>query len=61
MTKFETKQADIVRAHIAVGNLVSAARGLSSLVRCARTEKSVKELLAIAEQLNIRNHPDFIC
>ena len=61
MTKFETKQTDIIRAHIAHGNIVSAARGLSSLVRCARTTKSVNELLAIANELNLRNHPDFIC
>jgi hypothetical protein len=60
MTKFETKQVAQVEVFIAHGMTDTAARSLSSLVRCARTEKSLRELLALAEKLNIRNHPDFI-
>jgi hypothetical protein len=60
MTKFETKQVETIRAHIMLGNVVSAARGLSSLIRCARTGKSVTELTALAVELGLRNHPDFI-
>lgn len=59
MTKFEQKQTETIRTHLALGNINSAALGLSSLVRCARTSKSVNELMAIAQELNLRNHPEF--
>jgi hypothetical protein len=59
MTKFETKQIQTIRAHVALGNIESAALGLSSLVRCARTARSVAELLAVAHELNLRNHAQF--
>ena len=59
MTKFETKQVQIIRAHVALGNIESAALGLSSLVRCARTARSVAELMAVAHELNLRNHSEF--
>lgn len=59
MTKFETKQVQTVRAHVALGNIESAALGLSSLIRCARTARSVAELMAVAHELNLRNHSEF--
>ena len=51
MTKFETKQVETIKIHVALGNIESAALGLSSLIRCARTTKSAVELTAIAEVL----------
>ena len=59
MTKFEIKQVQTIRAHLALGNIESAALGLSSLIRCARTAKSANELTAIAHELKLRNHPEF--
>lgn len=59
MTKFETKQVQTIRAHVALGNIESAALGLSSLVRCARTARSVAELMAVAHELNLRGLPEF--
>lgn len=59
MTKFETKQVETIRAHVALGNIESAALGLSSLVRCARTARSVAELMAVAHELSLRNRPEF--
>lgn len=59
MTKFETKQVETIRAHVALGNIESAALGLSSLVRCARTARSVAELMAVAHELNLRGLPEF--
>jgi len=59
MTKFETKQVETIRAHVAIGNVESAALGLSSLIRCARTARSMAELMAVAHELNLRNHPQF--
>ena len=61
MTKFETKQAAQIEIFLAHDMADTAARSLSSLVRCARNEKSLRELLALAEKLNLRNHPEFIC
>ena len=48
MTKFETKQAAQVEIFLAHDMADTAARALSSLVRCARNEKSLRELLARA-------------
>lgn len=59
MTKFETKQVETIKIHVALGNIESAALGLSSLIRCARTAKSAVELTAIAEVFGLRNHPEF--
>ena len=38
----------------------TVARGLSALVRSARTNKSAQEILEYAEILSVKNHPDFI-
>lgn len=59
MTKFETKQVETIRAHVAIGNIESAALGLSSLVRCARTARSLAELMTVAHELGLRGHPEF--
>lgn len=59
MTKFETKQVAIVESHVNVGNDVSAARILSSLIRVARTDKSRRDLIALAEGLRLAGHVEF--
>jgi len=59
MTKFETKQAAIIESHVDAGNDVSAARILSSLIRVSRTEKSRRDLIALAEGLRLAGHPEF--
>jgi hypothetical protein len=59
MTKFETKQAAIVESHVNAGNDVSAARILSSLIRVARTDKSRRDLIALAEGLRLAGHVEF--
>ena len=37
------------------------ARALSMLIRSARTNKHKQELLAIAHEVGVSNHPEFIC
>ena len=37
-----------------------AARSLSALIRCAMTKRSKLELLEVARELNVANHPEFI-
>lgn len=39
----------------------TVARGLSSLIRSARTKKSENALREYADIFNVKNHPDFIC
>lgn len=59
MTKFEIKQAAIVESHVNVGNFISAARMLSSLIRVSRTEKSRRDLITLAENLCLISHAEF--
>jgi len=49
MTKFETKQSAIIETNVAIGNTVSA----------ARTDKSRRDLIALAEGLRLAGHPEF--
>ena len=37
------------------------ARALSALIRSARTNKQKQELFAIARDVNVAHHPEFIC
>ena len=59
MTKFEIKQSAIVESHVNVGNFISAARMLSSLIRVSRTEKSRRDLITLAENLRLIGHAEF--
>jgi hypothetical protein len=59
MTKFEQKQTAIIESHVNAGNDVSAARMLSSLIRVARTDKSRRDLIALAEGLRLAGHAEF--
>jgi hypothetical protein len=60
MNKSETRQIAIIKTHYGIGNITSAALGLSALIRCAMTAKSKRELLEVAAELNLISHPDFI-
>ena len=59
MTKFEIKQSAIVESHVNLGNFIPAARMLSSLIRVARTEKSRRDLITLAESLRLIGHVEF--
>ena len=60
MNKSELREvANLVVLH-KLGLKDTVARGLSALVRSARTNKSAQELLEYAEILSVKNHPDFI-
>ena len=61
MTKFQTKQVNMINVYLSHGMQDTAARSLSSLIRSAMTIKSANELRALAAKLNLTNHPDFIC
>jgi hypothetical protein len=61
MTKSEIREIENVARYIQNNMHDTAARALSGLIRCARTTKSQTELRQLAQQLNLTNHPDFIC
>jgi hypothetical protein len=60
MNKHQQKQIEILKAHLAIGNIDSAAMGLSALIRSAMTKKQSQALMQIAEEFGIINHPEFI-
>ena len=60
MTKFQTKQVSMINTYIANNMQDTAARSLSALIRSAMTDKSKKELIEIANKLNLAKLPEFI-
>jgi hypothetical protein len=60
MTKSQSKQIEIIRKHAVLGNTYAVAAGLSGLIRSAMRQKDIDEMLAVAVELKVRNHPDFI-
>jgi len=60
MTKAQIHYVTMARIHVFLGNIESAARSLSSEVRAAYRESDKAELLKVADELGLTNHPDFI-
>jgi hypothetical protein len=60
MNKHQQKQVEILKAHLAIGNIDSVAMGLSALIRSAMTKKQAQTLMQVAEEFGIINHPEFI-
>lgn len=60
MTKQQQKQIGFIKAHICNGNIDSAARGMSALIRSATNNKQSSELQQIACELKLTNHASFI-
>lgn len=60
MTKSQSRDVATIRIHAAIGNTEAAARGLSALIRSALRAGDRAELLAVAAELGLVNHPDFV-
>lgn len=60
MNKSETREVTTLEKHLDLGNTCTVARGLSALIRASRTDKSRRDLIALAEAWNMTSHPDFI-
>ena len=60
MNKHQTRAAQTIRAHAAIGNTHAAAAGLSALIRAALRASDRAELLELARELRVDNHPAFI-
>jgi hypothetical protein len=60
MNKFQTKQVNNVYVYVALDMHDTAARSLSALIRSSMTDKAKKEMLVIADKLNLSKLPEFI-
>ena len=61
MTKQQKQIAKRAMLHAKAGNIGSAAKGMSALIRAASNQKIAQELLVIAATVPaVTNHHDFI-
>jgi hypothetical protein len=60
MTKSQFRDVSRIRIHAAIGNTHAAAAGLSALIRSALRAGDRAELLAVAAELGLTSHPEFI-
>jgi phosphopantetheine adenylyltransferase len=60
MTKFQTKQVEMIRVYLANDMQDTAARSLSALVRSARRIKDKKDLIRLSYETELIMHPDYI-
>jgi hypothetical protein len=60
MTKSEQREVAKLQKAYELGMDDMLARAMSALIRSAMTAKSRKELIAQAEQWELKFHPDFI-
>ena len=60
MNKQQAKQVEMAKRYVALGLPDAAARSISALIRCAMSRKSREALMAVAADLNVDKHPEFI-
>ena len=60
MTKSETREITKLALMHKMGMTDTVARGLSALIRAARTGRTTAQLMQQAREWKITNHPDFI-
>jgi L-asparaginase II len=60
MTKFQSKQVEMIKVYMANNMSDTAARSLSSLICSAMRSKDQQELINLAQSLNLSNNPEFI-
>lgn len=62
MNKAETREVQKLTTWHAAGVPAGIiARSMAALIRSARTNKSATALRALAAQMGVTNHPEFIC
>jgi hypothetical protein len=60
MTKINAKQVAQARVAVAQGMTDYAARSISACIRCSLRQREVEELLKVARELGVHQHPEFI-
>ena len=61
MNKANRRDSELAKQYVGLGMLDTAAKTLSAAIRYSLTESDRRKLRVIATELNIANHPDFIC
>ncbi len=60
MNKAQKREVAMIETYIGHGMTDTAARSLSALIRSALTNKTKRDLIAMAEGLRLAGHPEFI-
>lgn len=60
MTISEQREFSKIYTMYEMGMIDAVARSLSALIRATRQRRTALQLLAEAERMGVRNHPDFI-
>lgn len=60
MTKFQSKQVEMIKVYMANNMSDTAARSLSGLIRSAMRSKDQQELINLANSLNLSSNSEFI-
>ena len=60
MKKTTLRQLKVIELFIKTGNVDSASRSLSALIRSSMSEKEVQELWDIAKELKLNENENFI-
>jgi hypothetical protein len=60
LNKNQQREVANLNQHRAIGNTASVALGLSALIRCAMKATQQAELIALADQWGVANHPLFV-
>ena len=60
MTKNEQRALLTLYTYRRLGMIDTVARGLSAMIRAARTQRSIDALMAQADILEVTSHPEFI-
>jgi len=60
MNKAQKREVAMIETYIEHGMTDTAARLLSALIRSALTNKTKRDLIAMAEGLRLAGHPEFI-
>ena len=60
MTNQQTRQIELIKKHHAAGNMASAARQLSAMIRAHISPIADRAaLMALAVEMGLHSHPDF--
>jgi hypothetical protein len=60
LNKNQQREVNLLNQHRAIGNTASVSLGLSALIRCAMKATQQAELIALADQWGVANHPLFV-
>ena len=60
MSKVQARQVELARHYVRLGHPEIAARSISACIRCSLRQREIEELRAVARELGVDRHPEFI-